>query len=236
MIKAESLISEVTEQLLYQYKKSVNTEVYKLLDGSLCNVDAMKLNLLVYQGEEFIATPHIRIGESKVHGRGVFATKEIPIGSLVTFYPADLVTYFPNKNQEIEGPKNVVGFESERCKEDVARLTFQGVRECIEDYEFTIDEHYAIYGHPKYDLDVQYLGHFVNDRFKPDGNKITPQMYLHLSSSRANCMFYVFERGLAVGIVSIATVKEGQELFVTYGKKYWESRCSTQSKDHETSK
>jgi SET domain-containing protein len=43
----------------------------------------------------------VELKKSKIHGYGVFATKNISKDELITFYPGDIVLYIPNKDRHL---------------------------------------------------------------------------------------------------------------------------------------
>lgn len=67
--------------------------------GRKIHVDRCLLDLLSHIGE-FEELNHVAIGESKVHGKGVFATKDIHEGDIITLYPGDIVLYMMNFDGE----------------------------------------------------------------------------------------------------------------------------------------
>ena len=42
---------------------------------------------------------NVILKQSNIHGRGVFTNKNINKGDLITFYPGDILEYYPNKDR-----------------------------------------------------------------------------------------------------------------------------------------
>ncbi len=163
----------------------------------------------------------IVISDSKVHGRGVFATKFIPKCTIVTFYPADIVRYNPRNMAMNENNISFTTF-SDKYEQRLPGKQSQQVIDDLFPYEFDLGDEYTIYGIPDFCDDLAYVGHIINDRFKPDGKKIDLDAYNKLSLARTNCAFRIVSHGLHLAIISQRDIKIGEELFIPYGMQYWE--------------
>ena len=93
----------------------------------------------------------------------------------------------------------------------------------LDDYCFSWDAHYHFLGHPMFDTDPTYLGHFVNDAAKPTADPNSHDVYVAVSMSKMNCVFEDLQR-LTVAVVASRDIKAGEELFVSYGLGYWSTR------------
>lgn len=211
------------EQFLYstyQAKKAeINTELSKSGSEKVSpNVNSAKLHFLSFIMpfglDSVIAKP------SKTHGMGVFVKKNILIGELITFYPADFVEYSPDKNRHI--PKHRVGVSrSARFVKSFGLITDSNARN--NDYACYINPKYTIIGEKTFVNDPNYLGHLINDGAKSDSTKKSNRIYSTISSLKANCKYYNLKGGLHVAIIATKNIKEGEELFITYGIPYWYS-------------
>ena len=90
----------------------------------------------------------------------------------------------------------------------------------IKDYALDLDSSTTIYGYYlALSHDPCYVGHFINDRFKPKGACIGRKEYDLLSSSRANCVHEVSK--FFVTVVITQPIVKDLELFVHYGFDFW---------------
>ncbi len=206
----------------HEMYKSAYMNCTKLPDGSSTMVDDLKLFNLMTPMSPYKMQSYIEIKESPIHGMGVFATNDIPMKTVITFYPADMVMYYPDGNKKEDCKKNALLRCSERSKSIIAsKEVIMQEWKNIASYRFELGEDITIAGHPKCIDDTKYLGHMINDRFKPDNNKITPDHYLQMSMARMNCCFYPLKSGLHVAIVTCKDIAKGEELFISYGMNYW---------------
>jgi SET domain-containing protein len=208
---------------IYDMFKSKHMKNTTLADGSYTFVDDLKLLSLMTPIPPYKMKSCIEIKESPIHGIGIFATDDIPISTAITFYPADMLMYYPdgNKKQDTH-KKNVLVQCSERSKSIImSKDLVMKEWDKISSYRFELDNYVTIAGHPKCIDDTKYLGHMINDRFKPNGDKITPDIYLQMSMARMNCYFYPWKSGLHVAIVTCRNISKGEELFISYGINYW---------------
>ncbi len=165
----------------------------------------------------------IELRASAIHGVGVFATCNIPKFCMVTFYPGDIAECTPKQRSNIGKVRTCSTF-SKRFQEKYDGAERQQRFEKLRtngNYTLQVDSKNTIIADPCFDNNVCYFGHFVNDRFKPDGNKITDEVYHKLSTSRSNCAYYKFNAGLHIGILTTRNIAKNEELFVTYGACFW---------------
>lgn len=200
-------------------------------------------------------------------GRGLFASKDISKGEIVTCYPGDAllcssaseddVDDFGSLNFEFsEGDFDLDVEESDFDEEEewdfdetiiwgshvdeVDRLedsvVFQKDMSINENsnpslthYTLEVCEKYSIMGMPSLDFYPAYHGHFANDgaghfaRKKMDsGANIEEEIaaYVNQSIQSSNAK-HVNIDGLHMVTVATKNIKEGDEIFVTYGVDYW---------------
>ncbi len=220
---SEILNVREVEQFLYSAYQAKKTEIKAKRSKSGSekvspNINSAKLYFLSFIMpfglDSAIAKP------SKIHGTGVFVKKNILVGELITFYPADFVEYSPDKNRHI--PKHLVGVSrSARYVRSFGLITDSNVRD--NNYACYIDPKYTIIGEKTFDNDPNYLGHLINDGAKSDSSKKSNRIYSTISSLKANCKYYNLKGGLHVAIIATKNIREGEELFITYGIPYWRS-------------
>jgi len=219
-------VEKFQAMMLLSFKKirvKYDTEI-KFEDASSARVDRAKLSaltaLVVTPTNLFNFTSYIELRESSIHGDGVFALQNIPRFTLVTFYPADIAQCTPHVDKHHVCSTFSRRFQSLYTDDSTAKMRFNDLNK-TRAYAMQIDKLISIHADPVFKDDVCYLGHFVNDRFKPDGAKITPAVYLQLSEKKANCAYHMFPEGLHVGIVTTREIHGNEELFATYGIDYW---------------
>lgn len=155
----------------------------------------------------------IFLQKSPIHGFGVFASEDIPAGTVVTCYPAHVAIFGSDCDGDSKcilksrGLQQLVGDEN---------LDFSVIR----DYGFEINQNQVISGSPLLTNDVCYLGHMINDSCRPNSN-LSLQEYKQKSIQGANCEFKFLARNLHVGILTVCKVQKDEELFISYGPDYW---------------
>src|SRR5260221_13938658 len=112
--KVEPKVREITEEnggieLLSESLKELYANVSKLEiwkpysmggpDNNNYTLDPGRFKIMKSVGmfSDMNFPVRVVLKESPIHGKGVFATSKIPKGSLITFYPADILSYYPNK-------------------------------------------------------------------------------------------------------------------------------------------
>ena len=188
-------------------KKSINIiKIDKLKLVYLSNILPLGLN-------------KVEVKKSKLHGYGVFAKRNILKDELITFYPADIIEYLPNGDRNIKGHLTNI-FRSIRFEKQFGKTCDKKFRNY--DYAFDINENYTIIGSPYFKEDTNYMGHFINDGAKSNSTHKSNEIYKTITSLKANCRYYNL-KDLHVAVISTKNIKKGEELFIIYGIRYWES-------------
>lgn len=151
---------------------------------------------------------NVELKNSNIHGRGVFATKHIKSGEVITLYPGDLLNNKISNNNKLES----------FCQ---AAVEYAGNNNLlIQDYCFEINKTYRIYGCPNMVNDPAYLGHMCNDG--ADGSQLK-NIYENISKERCNAE-YKNIIDCCIAIIAINDINIGDEILVTYGYDYWIER------------
>ena len=171
-----------------------------------------------------------KVGPSPKHGLGVFATKDIKPFTLITLYPADGAKVWPNPDLD----DAYVLWEFEGMTRDVRRVYSSSVPPLL-------GCELEIVGDPSAIKDPIFVGHMCNDACKmtkPEQAEIYEKMTLKGLNAQigmvpweANSDESLFE---AMGIWCRRPIKAGEEIFVTYGAKYWLALMELQSVDLQT--
>lgn len=176
----------------------------------------------------------VELRPSPYHGRGVFPIRPINPGEVITMYPADLiyVTVCGTRTSD-DHAAMTVGSETYRRQFGLPG-TF--LPEHL-DYAFDIDDVYQIVGHPTFDADPDYLGHFINDGgcmtalagVTTDDHQYvgdSVDVYLKTTLSKRNCRFVVVNRWV-VAVVATKPILPHEEVLTTYSVQYWMTKLQT---------
>jgi hypothetical protein len=165
----------------------------------------------------------LRVGPSPVHGRGVFAKKQLPPKVIVTFYPCDAIHSTDT---------------GELCvyRQDPATDISLKEEALLQDYGFWLsgERDVRIIGNPRRRFHSRLLGHMVNDGATDvlagvkveelEAQEKTVEkvfQYCRESMARQNCEFQLNSNRTVVAIVTTRLVEAGEELFTSYGLIYW---------------
>jgi SET domain-containing protein len=142
----------------------------------------------------------VELKKSNVHGNGVFATQVLEKGTIATFYPVHVM--LRNNDVIYREPHN----------------------EDYYDYIYGINGQISIAGTPRICNNSTYLGHMINDGSCAKNR----QAYDKYSSERSNCTFFNIIDGnsfcYCVAIIATRRIEIGEELFISYGWRYWSNR------------
>jgi SET domain len=153
-------------------------------------------------------------------GNGLFATRDIKEGELITIFPADAILFRSGELEEICG----VMYGKNRTPESLS-LTDDAARS----YEIRISSIHSIVGDPSLTNDAAYLGHIANDgACLTAGDDVSRTIYSAKSAEAANAVFRDIHEGCHMGLFSSRPISSGEEIFVSYGEGYWLSRCSNE--------
>lgn len=184
----------------------------------------MRLSELLKRSESFLPVFNrsplpfecpVRIDNSRVHGKGVFATRDIKEGEIVTFYPCDL--YMSDT-------------DATRTYWRIGDCDRGRVMELATNGDYTYGG--TIIGLPEKTEHPWFLGHMVNDGAlitSRTRGKLAKQgiVYTRCSMARQNTVFkeYTISGTICtVGLQATRDIKSGEELFVCYGAPYWLSK------------
>jgi hypothetical protein len=186
-------------------------------DNKTYDVDLKKIQLLTAMDYP-LALDKVEIKQSRIHGNGAFAKVNINKDELITFYPADIVRYMPNKRILKEDFIGIVYYSNRfanKIKNDPKIIV-----EHNSDYIYDLDDHHTIIGDPDF-KDPSHVGHLINDAAKHNSTERSITVYVTVSLLRSNCVFYHCKGNLHVAVIAKRNIKEGEELFVHYGIPYW---------------
>jgi SET domain-containing protein len=158
------------------------------------------------------------IKKSKVHGNGLFAKVKIKKGEIITFYPCDVMAYYPEKDREIVG----YIFNEELKENEQVKKIFNDNRKFYKDYQFAVNNNYSIIGMPEITNNPAYLGHICNDGARGHSVK-DKEIYEKISVLKSNAHYKII-CDCIVAIVAMRNIEIDEEILITYGHGYWITR------------
>jgi len=164
------------------------------------------------------------VDKSPIAGRGLFASRDSPRGTLLTCYPGDALVDLTTGNITWGSHTNTA----------MAVLP----EEINQDYMLrAVCEDWGIVALPELhdddnNDDLSYLGHFANDGAVPPLCESELASYVIESADKANAMHQECQGCHMVTVVT-KDIKAGEEILVTYGPEYWSQNPSF-GVDHKT--
>lgn len=159
----------------------------------------------------------VELRRSDVHGRGIFATRDVRAGDLLTLYPTDAQVSYRSGGEGIYvllGPSN-----PKTCEE---------VYEIHQEYGAVLGSHIGVVlqavGFPELVDDPAYLGHLANDACIAPDARLGASAYDQGVGNRVNASFAIIQSELHHCIVAITPIAKGSEILVRYGAEYWQAQ------------
>ena len=190
-------------------------------------IAALRIGLLGTRLEA-LSIDRVRVGPSTIPGAGlgVFATRALEEGELITLYPGDGLLHFSDGAPDDEtgtDDKVSVSFGS-HVPLDRRRSQTRSVAALTDAraYELPATSMMSLVGDPTIVEDAAYLGHMVND---VAACRSTSELaaYALATAERVNSAHKPL-LGCHFASVTTRRVEAGGELFVSYGPGYWLSR------------
>ena len=148
---------------------------------------------------------------SPLHGLGVFTTKDVERGELLTLYPPDGFA------MNTHGGARAVRLKCSLPQEEVEDL----------DRRYSIgldagDTFVAMLGCPQLNQDPAYLGHMANDsEHAPDQSRRQQK----LAKRQVNAEFCDIASAAHKAVVALKRIPAGTEVLCSYGDGYWRERA-----------
>lgn len=165
---------------------------------------------------KFPFEPPCEVRTSTIHGRGLFATKDLPPNALLALYPPDavLIQDGTDKFAILLNPTSTTV-----PPEEIRRA-----------YGATIDQNIVIVGYPDVDHGPMFQAHIANDGAKgslsmldkPEDIERERAIYTAVSTRKQNGSL-VRHKSVPEWICLRTTrfVRAGEEILITYGYGYW---------------
>lgn len=161
----------------------------------------------------------IEVRDSPLHGKGVFATDDIPENTIITFYPCD--GYCTDGSNNFHTNANL----DSSCMTD------------IENYCFVVDDTLKIVANKNNTTNKMLLGHIINDSVgdtfsnKPsfpylNSHDIKDGIYEYVMKSDNNCTIKVNKKHGLIYVLTTKYIYKDEELLTSYSPIFWFSRVS----------
>ena len=157
----------------------------------------------------------VEVRESPIHGKGVFVTKDVECGQLLTLYPPDAFAFARPDRVGGECLQVSPDIDHDREEAEAARQTYGfslgtpgGVRVCI-------------VGFPKLCSDPAYMAHLAND---PVGDARSEKEYYAQIGIRGNAYLAGLQCGLCIALFAGKRIRAGEEVLAPYMYDYWKMR------------
>ena len=176
------------------------------------------------------------VGKSAIHGRGLFATRDIAPGELVTLYPGDALLSWPDGDAASRSAgceiKALFGSHVPNDEQTAEDLFVRAANARAYELPTSVPS-LTIVGDPARDADPSYLGHLANDGAAiVAGDEASRAAYAAASAARANADHWTLE-GAHHATVATRPIAAGDEVLVSYGEGYWLSRSGFAAKDEK---
>lgn len=152
-------------------------------------------------------------------GDGLFATRAIQAGELITLYPGDALLYWKDGNRDLQNGRIcsgvVFGAHIRDEERNAERVTTNDARR----YELQASSTISCVGDPRLGADPTYLGHFANDG-STCASPADVKRYDASSKAAANADHVNLE-GCQLATQATRSIKAGEEIFVSYGAGHW---------------
>ena len=160
-----------------------------------------------------IGLDYVRIGPSSLYGSGVFATRKIPRGGLITIHPADYLTLNL-------GTKTSPWVKLHKDVEDPTVMLVQLL------YRYTVkveNTHISIAACPNRDAHPSACAHLINDGgVLANSNPTFDELcaYVETSAACQNCHLLPIADTIVAAVAS-RNIQRGEEVFSSFGAPYW---------------
>jgi len=168
-------------------------------------------------------------------GRGLFASRDIEAGEIITLYPGDVIIAWGKSVGDFSGKVSVL-FGNHVKKEDQQAVGKRLSSNSARSYEIKIGDHHSLVADPLLANYPAYLGHIANDSAMLNSNKKASLDKYRIASEKGHNAAYFEMEGSHLAQVATKSIMKGEEIFVSYGSDYWCSRSGTTAAVKKTKK
>ena len=153
-------------------------------------------------------------------GMGLFASRNIEEGELITLYPGDAMLVWENTVGDFAGGVGVM-FGNHVKQED---RTIDRSTDSARQYELKIGDRHSLVADPLFVDDAAYLGHMTNDAaVLASREQESVDIYVKASGEGHNAAHLELE-GSHLVTMATKNIAMDEEIFASYGYGYWFSR------------
>ena len=186
-----------------------------------------------------VRMPNLSIARTRVAtssipdaGMGLFATRDIAVGELVTMYPGDaLAMWTPEDGMTLGSGQSIreAFIAVDRPLDSEWAIKWKAQDEAFISqamgYAVRTGPHRAIIGDPAQRSDAAYLGHMANDAAMCTQPGTATLFYASASEAASNVGLETKGlKGCHHAVVATKPIASGAEIFLSYGQSYWLSR------------
>jgi len=169
------------------------------------------------------------VGPSHVHGKGIFATRRIAPGEIITLYPGDARLRLGLYCADDHADDSFAQYDCVIASHvpDSMRDLKATMSKC-QTYSYNVDGFSAVVGFPELAHDPAYLGHMCNDGASLNaGEERKTYVSNNLTSNNA-----YFKNLLDAHVVVVAKkpIEPGEEVLLEYGLSYWQALLGRRSR------
>jgi SET domain len=220
------------QHVLEHYRQKISEE------KNTMSLESVQRNLLCTRLSDLrLNRCHVAPSSIRPAGWGVFASREIQAGELITLFPGDALLVWNTNVGDVRGGLTVqFGRHISPEDRDTTRVTSPAARI----YELNIiapssSSSQSIVADPRRVDNPAYLAHMINDGSCLQGrDKAARTEYAKNSARRHNAAFFDL-KGCHYMAEATKHIRQGEEIFVSYGEGYWLSRISTEETPRKTS-
>lgn len=178
MAQREALLSEQSKVDAQHPQSTVDADNQILKD---CSTEE-KIHQILLSGRfnlPFLDRTEVKQSTIESAGRGLFATKDIARGDIITCYPGDAILYdipvsdnedidhddYEEEDKEVTDSICLFGghVPTEHIWDEDTVFDGSDTKPALTAYALSVDDDYSVMGHPDLDINPAYAGHYVND-------------------------------------------------------------------------
>jgi len=186
-------------------------KMFNVIDNFILNEEITLFSLIsiilynsIYHRNVNFTLNNVKLSNSSVHNKGVFASRPLKRGDIITLYPQHVI--FKNRN------KIYFRINSE--------LTYE---EYI-DYSLKVDDNLYIAGFKTITNNSTYLGHMINDCSSSRNKEIYENEVLQKLNAVSVVVKYPSKNKFIIFYIATKDIEENEEIFSPYGHGYWRNR------------
>lgn len=221
------IISEIIYNI-YLLRKLVDGQVLKKVNvpgtNDTVDIDNIRTDIMM----EKLPLPPINkvyLKDSPIHGKGVFASKNIQKGEVVTFYGVDIVLLKLGERMIPQYSSRFLETYDEKAREEFSGK--EGVMLQVDDCCFNVSH---------FSDDNDYLGHMINDSFTGNVRKMSQGEYNKDYLKRINCCIEPTRYKLKSIVIATRDIKKDEELVTHYGFSHWKAGLYNKNKKKKNKK